>query len=250
MDKLSYTTYDNVKMPIDLYLPTGGSASGLVIYYFGGGWNGGTITQFSHQALELSRLGLAVALPEYRVYSRHSTTAEVAVKDAIYSAEHIYKVADDYGINKKNLAIGGGSAGGHLALCTAMLSEFIPPHFSYYKNISALILCNPVTDTVEFGSAPIENSLYDAQMLSPMHNIKTGLPDAVLFHGTDDKLVSFNSALRFCEQYNAAGNRCTIFEYEGKPHGFFNLGKDTIENYYSVLGRTVKFLNDKKFINL
>ncbi len=77
-------------MPIELHLPTTQNKPPLLVLYFGGSWVGGSIAQFRSQAIELARLGVAVALPVYRVFSTSKTPIVVAIKDAVYALEHLY----------------------------------------------------------------------------------------------------------------------------------------------------------------
>lgn len=46
------------------------------LFFFGGGWTSGSVRQFEPQARELTRLGMAVALPDYRVLSKYHTPIE------------------------------------------------------------------------------------------------------------------------------------------------------------------------------
>ena len=115
MKTIQYETSDKGKMNMNLYYPEGdhtGKELGVVVFFFGGGWSGGTVKQFEPQAKELARLGMVVALPDYRVLSRHHTPIEAAVRDAIYSIVHLYEYAEKYCIDREKIVLGGGSAGG------------------------------------------------------------------------------------------------------------------------------------------
>ncbi len=251
MEELSYLTYDNVEMKINLYLPeTTNEKVPLVVFFFGGGWNSGTTKQFEAHAIELSRLGIAVALPDYRVLSKHSTTIDTAIKDAIYAMEFLYNNATKYNINNTKIAIGGGSAGGHLAVSTVLLDTFIPSNFNYKDSVELLLLCNPVTDVVMFKklSPAIKNSSYDCEMMSPVHNISGKLPDTLIFHGNSDITVPFSTAIDFKNKYEQNGGSCKLFEYEKRGHGFFNLSAErVIQDHYDVLGHMVNALFEKGF---
>ena len=53
-----------------------------MVFFFGGGWNGGTPGQFRPQARHLAGRGMVAIVVDYRVKSRHGTLANVAVSDA------------------------------------------------------------------------------------------------------------------------------------------------------------------------
>jgi acetyl esterase/lipase len=59
-----------------------------------------------------------------------------------------------------------------------------------------------------------------------MLHLRTGLPPAVIFHGTLDRAVPFATVAHFAEQYAANGNTIILHKYEGKPHAFYHIHKD------------------------
>ncbi len=251
---ITYDTFDGKKMPIELHLPaTQEKPHRLVVLYFGGGWVGGSIAQFRPQAIELARLGVAVALPEYRVFSTDKTPIEVAIKDAVYALEHIYTVAPSYNIDTTKIAIGGGSAGGHLALSTYLLNNIAIEQPSYQNSINTLLLFNPVIDVVQFyedsNSVAVEHSLYAATEVSPYHNIIRTDADIFIYHGTGDTTVCYDSAEKFAADYKNKGGACTLIPYQNRMHGFFNLRIGQIEDYYNVLGNIVSVLFDRGYIS-
>jgi len=79
----------------------------------------------------------------------------------------------------------GGSAGGHIALCTAMIDGFENPkeklEISSVPN--ALIGYNPVFDTTAkgYGSEKVKGRETE---ISPCHQVKKNIPPTLNFHGT------------------------------------------------------------------
>ena len=53
-----------------------------IVFYFGGGWVGGSPSHFSSQAQHYADLGLVTVLADYRVTSRHKTKAKHCLEDA------------------------------------------------------------------------------------------------------------------------------------------------------------------------
>ena len=52
-----------------------------IVFFFGGGWNSGTVEQFRPQAEHLAKRGMVAALADYRVRSRHKTSPFACVAD-------------------------------------------------------------------------------------------------------------------------------------------------------------------------
>ena len=53
-----------------------------IVFFFGGGWAQGSVTQFVPQAKYLARRGMVAIVPDYRVLDRHGTTPFEAIADA------------------------------------------------------------------------------------------------------------------------------------------------------------------------
>jgi acetyl esterase len=118
-----------------------------IVFYFGGGWVGGTPTQFAMQAKHLAARGMVAICAEYRTKKSHKTTPFECVMDAKSCMRWVRKNAKDLGIDPKRIAAAGGSAGGHLAAATATLTDFDEDKD---KSVSckpnALVLFNAVFD--------------------------------------------------------------------------------------------------------
>jgi len=78
--------------------------------------------------------------------------------------------------------------------------------------------------------------------ISPIDNIKPGVPPTIVFLGTKDKLIPVATAKKFEARMKAAGNRCETHFYEGQGHGFFNYGRSGNHYYAETVKEMDKFL--------
>jgi acetyl esterase/lipase len=208
-----------------------------VLFFFGGGWKGGTPGQLLPQSLYLAQRGM-VAIPcDYRVLSRHGVIPQDCLRDAKAAIRWARANAARLGIDPARIVAAGESAGGHLAAATALVPGFeegAHPETSSMPN--ALVLFNPAVLLSPADGHPgllSEASLASIsartqgrpQEISPYHFIRAGLPPSILFHGTKDEAVPFPTVELFAKAMTAAGNRCELKAYEGQPHGFFNPGR-------------------------
>lgn len=232
-----------------------------IVFFFGGGWNGGSPGQFAPQAAYLTERGMVAVLADYRVRSRHGTLADIAVSDAKTVIRWVRSHADRLGIDPERIAAGGGSAGGHLAAATALL----PGHggSSDGSDISsvpnALVLFNPVVITAPLpdSSGPELEKLESLQprlgaepeSMSPYHHVRSGLPPTLIFHGEMDKTVPYGHVERFTEAMTAAGNRCELVGYPDQGHGFFNAHRKDDSAYRDTLRRMDDFLVSMDWLN-
>ena len=90
-----------------------------IAFFFGGGWTSGTVKQFEPQAAYLASRGMVAARTDYRVKSRHNVTPDACVEDAKSAVRWLRQNAAMLGIDPDRIVASGGSAGGHIAACTA-----------------------------------------------------------------------------------------------------------------------------------
>jgi len=219
-----------------------------VVFFHGGGWGGGHAWQFVPQCKYLAERGMVAISVEYRVRKRQGVTPFECVADAKSAIRWVRVHASEFGIDKDRIAAGGGSAGGHMAACTALIKDLDEknedPGISSVPN--ALILFNAVLDVPEIVHVlpkKVIRVLEDrATEISPIHNVSTGAPPTIIFHGTADGNVPFHQATLFCEEMKKYGNQCEIVPFEGLGHGFFNYYKGENPAFLTTMEHTVKFL--------
>ena len=86
---------------------------------------------------------------------------------------------------------------------------------------NALALFNPVYDNgpLGYGFERIGDRYLE---ISPLHNLRKGMPPTIVFMGTEDVYVPVTTAKRFDAEIEGLGGRCDTHFYEGAEHGFFN----------------------------
>lgn len=194
-----------------------------IVFFFGGGWITGSINQFRKQANYLSNRGMICFLADYRVQKRQGTSPFESLMDAKSAMRYIRKNASVFHINPNKIVASGGSAGGHLAAATALISGYndINDDISVNANPNVLVLFNPVIDNGPggYGYERISDHYKD---FSPLYNISKKAPPTIVFQGTNDDLIPVATAKLFRDKMVKEGNKCELFLYEGQPHGFFN----------------------------
>lgn len=188
------------------------------VFYHGGGWLGGTWRQFLPQAERLAVLGMAAVLVEYRLDG-----PVVATADAVDAMNAIVESAGELGTDPTRIVAVGGSAGGHLALATAVLDLPATPR----HRPAALVLLNPVTDTTAEFPAGFGRDLFDsdeqAERHSPRHHVTADFPPALIMHGTADTAVHHQNSIELVDEVRRrGGGPAEVVLYPGQRHGFFN----------------------------
>jgi len=229
----TYKTIGDTKLNLYIFAPSAATKAPAIVFFFGGGWTGGSPQQFEVQCRHLASRGMVAISADYRVASRQQAKPIQCVADARSAIRWVRANAAKLGVDPNRIAAGGGSAGGHLAACTAFISEFDEPgeDKAVSATPNALVLFNPALvlaplDDLKlegFGTrVPEERLGTKPEHISPAHHVKPGGPPAIIFHGRADTTVPFVTAEAFAAKMKAAGNRCELNGYEGQPHGFFN----------------------------
>jgi acetyl esterase/lipase len=194
-----------------------------IIFFFGGGWTGGTVKQFEPQAEYLASRGMVAARADYRVKSRHNVTPDACVEDAKSGVRWLRQNAAMLGIDAEKIVASGGSAGGHIAACTAcpgLDADGEDAKISSKPN--ALILFNPV---VRFDGVPelmqrIDKDEKLGKAISPTLHLTKTTPPALLLYGKQDRLTKQGE--EYVEKSKEVGHRTEMYLADGVGHGFFN----------------------------
>ena len=193
-----YKTIGRTKLKLYIYQPSERNALEqlpAVVFFHGGGWGGGHAWQFVPQCKYLAERGIMAMSVEYRVRKRQGVTPFECVADAKSAIRWIRVHAGEFGIDKDRIAAGGGSAGGHLAACSALIKEFDEKNedLSVSSVPNALVLFNPVLDVPEIVHVLPEKVIRvlkdRATEISPIHNVSIGAPPTIIFALQDSCII-------------------------------------------------------------
>lgn len=231
-------TIEREGMSFRVYSPLRGPAIlPTIIYYHGGCFVSGGFATHDKQLRQLAFYGeCRVIAVQYRLAPEYTFPA--AHDDALKGADFIWQHAKLFGVDKYRITLAGDSAGGHLALVTALrlkaAGEWQP---------AQLILIYPMLDATAYFESYTRNGLdyiitrdtllsgYEMYMpgidrhhpeASPLwRDDFNGLPPVHIITAEFDPLCDEGEALyqRMTEQ----GVASTCQRYLGVIHGFFQL---------------------------
>lgn len=251
----TYKSVGTTQLRLHVFKPSTSRPAPAIVFFFGGSWTIGSILHFLPQARHLSQRGMVAIIADYRVFSRYGTSAFDSMADAKSAMRWVRTHAAELKVDPKRLVAAGGSAGGHIALSTAVFDTF--DESSEDRKISskpnALLLFNPEVDTTDspshqtfpdlrarFGNRALEGS--------PIHHLSKSLPPTLILHGKADGLVAFADVERFCNESRKLGNQCRVVGYEGADHGFFNPDRRDGTWYRETLLEADRFLTDLRYL--
>ncbi|MBI5381245.1 MAG: alpha/beta hydrolase [Opitutae bacterium] len=211
--------------PVQLHVfyPEGWSARDrrpVLLFFFGGSWLRGapqSCIQWAHFATQLGLVGI---LPDYRTRERFGTTPLDTVADARAALRWVQEHAGELGADAGRIVAAGSSAGGHLALWTALrrTPPGADPREAPLAPPAALLLLCPSPDTTD--GHRVERFGAQAEAVSAYHQMETGMPPTLMFHGDADRTVPYRIAIAFQVRMTAMGNACDLVTVPGGKHSF------------------------------
>ena len=211
------------RMLLHVVKPEGWKASdrrAALIFFFGGGWSRGTPANSIGWAKSIAKLGLVGIAPDYRTMGRHGTSPHASVADARAALRWVQDHAAELGVDPARIVVGGNSAGGHVALWTALSTN--PPGSNAAEAPkqppAALVLYSAVSDTSPLQGYTPKRFGDDALALSPLHQLDAKMPPTLMFHGDADQTVPYAQAVALHAKFVAGGNRCDFVTVPGGRH--------------------------------
>ncbi len=242
--KVVYKVVDNHELYLHVFEPENfqpGDKRSCFLVIHGGGWVGGEPRRMYPFADHFAKQGMVGISLQYRLYNKEKgITVFDCVKDARTAVRFIRSHAHSLGIDPQKIIVSGGSAGGHLALGTALFDHVNAPDdpldISPVPNV--LVPLFPVIDTspAGYGNKRIGERW---QELSPVHQVKSGLPPTIIFHGTGDTVTPFAGAKKYQELALKMGNRCELVINKQGRHGYLMFDDQL---YLETLKQIEKFL--------
>ena len=220
-----YKTVDGKSLHAWVSMPTGKPTHTAIVFFHGGGWTGGSPTQFYPQAKHLSERGMLVVNVEYRLIAKPPSmeSPQKCLEDAKSAIRWVRSHAKEFDIDPNRIVASGGSAGGYLAAATALVPGWNDP--SDNLKVSAipnvLVLYFPVVNT---GPEGYDQKRFgqDLHEYSPEAYVSKNMPPTIIEAGAEDKLVPPAVLKDFKSKCDAAGAHCTLNFYPGQGHGFAN----------------------------
>jgi acetyl esterase len=227
-----YKDIEQGELKIYVHFPEGWSERDrrpTIVFFHGAGWRvvfTGSVEQFTKAAEYFASRGMIAARAEYRLkeWGNPSTFVD-SVEDAKSAVRWLRKNAQELGIDPNRIVAAGGSAGGHLAACTALCNGLEPggEDLSVSSRPNALVLFNPLLDLLQFverrqrHNAEVERL---AKLISPTLQIEKNTPPTIMFYGMKDLLLK--QGQEYVKRARQHGNRVDLFTAKRKSHGFFN----------------------------
>lgn len=250
LEEITFKNTPQAVLRLHIYSPKtmqADASSPAILFFFGGGWVSGNHEHFAPHSKYLASRGMRAITADYRVKNQHGTSPIEAIQDARDALRYVAEHAQELGVDTSLLAVGGGSAGGHLALSTDLIEAFDEgPSYQYHPK--AMVLFNPVVNTSSAGFGA-ERLGADSLKASPVHHLTQTMPPTLVFHGEADTTVPVDNIRDMEKKMNALGVPGEFHYYPEQTHGFFNIGRQEGHRYFlETLYETDRFLTKYHFL--
>jgi|SRR5262252_3773333 len=242
-----YHTANNYQSKLDVYTPADGKGpTPVVVVIHGGGWIEGTKEERALEIMPYLQMGFAAVNVEYRL--GRVSRAPAAVEDCRCALHWVFTHAKPYNFDPERVVLQGGSAGGHLALTTGMLTsaagfdhECRGPGEDWSTaigtsddpRVAAIVNWFGIADVVDelhgpnakayaviwVGDQPNADEI--AKRVSPINYVTSNTPPIITIHGDKDALVPYSQSVRLHKALDAAKVPNQLFTIPGAGHGGF-----------------------------
>ncbi len=227
---LEYARVDGQSLLLDLYMPENQeSPPPLIIWIHGGGWKNGDKTGINPAAISLSGEGYALASLNYRLHGLSAHPEQIHdVKGAV---RWLRANAKRYGYDTTRIGVGGGSAGGHLALLLGLsaddklLEGDVGGNLDQSSRVQAIINLFGPSELQNFADVSKrfrENKSAAPEVLhsaSPLTYLTRDDPPLLIMHGDQDKVVPLSQDQELHERYQQAGLDSSLHIISSAGHG-------------------------------
>jgi acetyl esterase/lipase len=225
-------------LQMDVLIPTPSKRRPLVVYVTGGGF----VIAAKEAALDLrtyvAEAGFVVASVQYRTLSDGANYRD-SIEDIKSSIRYLRANADKFDVDPDKVAVWGESAGGYLVSMVGLTNGY--KSFDVGANLDQSSAVQAVVDKFGPSDATRIAADFDAQSkasyaspsnpvllymgadaataANPLTYVGPSKPPFLIFHGTQDRLVSPTQTLILHNALNAAGSRSIRYVLEGAGHG-------------------------------
>ena len=219
---ISYATSDNPyaqeRCKLDVYYPTEMQDAPVVVWFHGGGIEGGN----KHIDNELKNSGLVVVAANYRLLPK--ATIDECLDDAAAAVAWTFKNIEKYNGSKRKIFVAGHSAGGYLLDMIGLEKKWLAKYDIDADSIAALIPFSGQCIThynvrKPQGIGPLQPTI---DQYAPLTFIRPDAPPMVIISGDRELELygRYEEQTYFWRMLKLVGHKdVTLYEMQGYDHG-------------------------------
>lgn len=217
-------------------------SSPVFVWIHGGGWQGGRKESGLYSMIPFVRKGFVCATIEYRLTGEAPFPAQI--EDCKCAIRYLRAHADKYRIDPDRIAVGGSSAGGHLAALVgtsggveqlegtggwqdqssevqAVVDLYGPTDFELFVTAKGYENHNRdgSPESKLLGGGTVLENKAGIRRVNPISYIDKDDPPFLIIHGSEDPTVPLNQSQALHASLEKANVECKLHVIEGAKHG-------------------------------
>jgi acetyl esterase/lipase len=220
--------HPSVRTRLDVYQPEGARDCPVLIYIYGGSWNGGNKTLYAPMAQRLLPEGIVLVIPDYTTYpaARFPQPTEEIAAAIAWTLDNIQQ----YGGDPRRVVVAAQSAGAQVAGVALLDPRWLAAHRHSAAEVRGFLGISGVYDVpaqITFAQQHGRWGRYIEDVMggranlaaaSPINFVSAAAPPALLIHGDADPTVPMRMSEAFDERLRAAGVESELVTYRGGGH--------------------------------
>jgi len=202
---------DGPRRMLDVYRPDKADDAPVIVFFYGGSWQGGSRENYRFVAAALARRGFVTIVPDYRVYPEVKYPA--FIEDGALAVEWAHRNAARFGGDADNIVLMGHSAGAHIAAMLAIDERWLQDvGLDPRRDIAGLVgLAGP------YDFLPIKDKTLQVIFggdnrpeTQPISHVGGGEPPSLLVTGPRDTTVYPVNTTRLAARLRAVGSPARV----------------------------------------
>ncbi len=214
----STDAYAQERCKLDVYYPTNATDAPVVVWFHGGGIEGGS----KHIDPELKNCGLVVVAANYRLLPKASI--DQCLDDAAAAVAWTYKNIGKYGGSKRKIFVAGHSAGGYLLDMIGLDKRWLAKYGVDPDSLAALVPFSGQCIThynvrKQQGIGPLQATI---DQYAPLTFVRPDAPPIVIISGDREQELygRYEEQAYFWRMLKLVGHPdVTLYEIQGYDHG-------------------------------
>jgi acetyl esterase/lipase len=201
---------------LDVYRPRDAAGAPVVVFFYGGSWQGGRKETYRFVGRALARRGIVAVIADYRVYP--DVVYPGFIEDGARAVRWTAAEIAAHGGDPRRIVVMGHSAGAHIAAMLALDGRWLAaagaPPVAGLVGLSGPYDFLPIRDPAlvrAFGGA-------NRPETQPIRHVADRPPPALLVTGTADRIVDPDNSARLAARLEEAGGTVRLVRHRHVGH--------------------------------
>lgn len=230
-------------LALDIYRPQGAGtgSTATVVFFYGGGWQRGSRSQYQFVGRRLARNGVLAIVADYRTWP--ATEFPGFVEDAARAVAWSHAHAGEYGGDPARLFLAGHSAGAQIAALVATDPRYLARHDLEPGDLAGVIgLAGPYDFEINGQYRKVFGDPSQWPQAQALNFVDGGEPPFLLIHGADDRVVEARDSTLMADKLRASDVPVELIILPGAGHSTPLLGLYDPQRAPAVLPAMLEFL--------